>query len=258
MNKVLTKRNAFTLIELLVVIAIIALLLSILMPALRKAKSIARNVVCMSNMKQQNLIFTLYATENDDRFPDRGGHAPHFVKYGTADKTRECLDSYIDVPEITICPALATYNMDAGETLADPYASWKRYGGWMVPNAQIVVIGYTWFMNFTTSTGISNVVFEPGEKPWPRKLTDANASTAMAAHFLTSRPDRYEDWGHEASSKGRIFSTDPDYVADDINVLTSVKAPVGYGDGSVISVPKSRFRKRAKVSIGGAASTYYY
>ncbi len=61
-------RKAFTLIELLVVIAIIALLLSIIIPSMNKAKEKARQVVCKSNLHQWGLIFRAYATDNADRF----------------------------------------------------------------------------------------------------------------------------------------------------------------------------------------------
>lgn len=67
------KRKAFTLIELLVVIAIIALLLSILMPALQKVKEQARTVVCASHIKQWGIILSFYTADNEDKFPNGDG-----------------------------------------------------------------------------------------------------------------------------------------------------------------------------------------
>jgi len=64
-----SKNNAFTLVELLVVIGIIALLTSLLMPALAKAKSIAQGVVCASNLRQLSMAAHLYASEEDDHLP---------------------------------------------------------------------------------------------------------------------------------------------------------------------------------------------
>ena len=64
------KRNGFTLIELLVVISIIALLLSILMPALNKVKEKAKIIVCKTNLHNIGLAIAAYATEYDDRLPD--------------------------------------------------------------------------------------------------------------------------------------------------------------------------------------------
>lgn len=74
----MSKRRGFTLIELLVVIAIIALLLSILMPALRRVKEQGRMVKCLANLKQWNLIAAMFTDENDGKFwlsePDTPGY----------------------------------------------------------------------------------------------------------------------------------------------------------------------------------------
>jgi prepilin-type N-terminal cleavage/methylation domain-containing protein/prepilin-type processing-associated H-X9-DG protein len=64
------QRKAFTLVELLVVISIIALLLSILMPSLQKAKLGAQEIVCRSNLKQYSLAATMYLGDNAYVFPN--------------------------------------------------------------------------------------------------------------------------------------------------------------------------------------------
>ena len=61
------RKNGFTLIELLVVISIIALLVSILMPALNIAKQQATGAVCVSNEKSLTLAWVMYAQDNDGR-----------------------------------------------------------------------------------------------------------------------------------------------------------------------------------------------
>lgn len=63
--------KGFTLIELLVVISIIALLLSIMLPSLNKARDIAKRTVCLSNCRQWAVATATYAMDNKGYFPAR-------------------------------------------------------------------------------------------------------------------------------------------------------------------------------------------
>lgn len=101
-------QRGFTLIELLVVISVIALLLSILMPALSKAKHLARTLVCGTNMRQILIGYDVYANQNNNKYPVRKVLSPDAAQEGgeTVNEVRRIISQAAasNSPKVVWCP----------------------------------------------------------------------------------------------------------------------------------------------------------
>lgn len=121
---------AFTLIEVLVAVAVIALLISILLPSLQRAKAQASGVKCLGNLKQVGTGLTMYVLTNRDRFPQASSLTSLTTDLGKP-RTRwpDYLHPHMRSEEVYNCPALTP---EQRVNFNKPWAHnpTKQYGGY--------------------------------------------------------------------------------------------------------------------------------
>jgi len=146
----LRQTKGFTLIELLVVIAIIALLVSILLPSLGRAKELARRTICGSNQRNMGTATVLYAGESDGDLPPCHLYSQmnyinfnHWVEWfywpgkGWQNLAFLYVEGYAE-PGAMYCPSQAasastSYDYNADRGFPQARAEWRPDGGIMWP-----------------------------------------------------------------------------------------------------------------------------
>ena len=197
--------DGFTLIELLVVISIIALLLSILMPSLKKARDLAKDVVCRNRLRQQGITIMTYTADNNGWFPEHNNIYPNYVADafwfdpGAAMKSTdmpELLKNYVSDPWIWYCPLYARrykiYNSPDfvdGEDRGGPtnQCGWnKRSLEFGFPRGSIFAsITYQLMANWNWKTdGVSKYIKYYNGNRQIRRASDATSNNCLSSDMV--------------------------------------------------------------------------
>ena len=242
-------RRGFTLIELLVVIAIVALLVSILMPALSKARLLAKRSACAANMRSVGLAAAFYRADFDDKVPIHEGRDLG----GDVDETKRFLPSWRFLlvrnggaePGTFDCPAsvfqIGKYNARHADRRSTDISD----------RDAIVYPSHTMHTNNYGSMGIMHILFpyarERGTNP-EKLYANGEKFTSVAdiAWRLESGWLRAQDRMYIADSYVTPNFVVPQFpsVEDPLWGGSKGTAAIHFADGQVSGVPVRRFADR--------------
>jgi len=193
--------KGFTLIELLIVIALIAILASLLLPGLARAKAKAGSTQCLSNLRQWTIALAIYEQENDDCIPRRGqGVQPLFI----IDRAEDWFNA---LPPLIAMPTYHTLVSEGRMPEPDERTIF------VCPAARRTT--YTNFLSYAM-----NIYLSPTIRPMPHRFDEISEPSTLA--FMADGPCDYS-------------STAPSSKAYSVRARHAEQANVAFLDGHVQS-----------------------